>query len=151
MAASGHGHLHCGHHIEARSKHLSPTNLRNLVSMVRSIFRDAALDRLCAENPAARVTLPSYERPLIVPLTVEQIRALEDVIDPRCRATVTVQTGAGLRIGELLTLCVQDVDFLRKTIRVRYQFAQTDSKERTDPKTPRSKRVIPVPSSSSTP
>jgi hypothetical protein len=29
-----------------RSKHLSPTNLRNLVSMVRSIFRDAVLDRL---------------------------------------------------------------------------------------------------------
>jgi integrase len=128
-----------------RSKHLRPLNLRNLVSMVRSIFRDAVLDRLCSENPAARVKLPSYEKPLIVPLTVEQIEALEDAIDNRCRAMVTLQAGAGLRIGELLALRVSDVDFLRKTIRVQYQFAGTDSKERTAPKTPRSKRVVPVP------
>ena len=128
-----------------RSKHLSPVNLRNLVSMVRSIFRDAVLDRHCSENPAARVKLPSYEKPLIVPLTVEQIEALEDAIDDRCRAMVTLQAGAGLRIGELLGLRVEDVDFLRKTIRVQYQFAGTDSKVRTEPKTPRSKRVIPVP------
>jgi integrase len=100
-----------------RSKHLSPTNLRNLVSMVRSIFRDAVLDRLGAENPAARVTLPSFEKPLVVPLTVEQIEALEDAIDDRCRAMVIVQAGAGLRIGELLALRVEDVNFLRKTIR----------------------------------
>ena len=34
-----------------RSQHLSPINLRNLVSMVRSIFRDAVLDRLCSREP----------------------------------------------------------------------------------------------------
>jgi integrase len=128
-----------------RSKHLSPVNLRNLVSMVRSIFRDAVLDHRCAENPAARVKLPRYEKPLIVPLTVDQVEALEDAIDDRCRAMVTVQAWAGLRIGELVALRVEDVDFLRKTIRVQYQFAGTDSKVRTEPKTPRSKRVIPVP------
>ena len=66
-----------------RSKHLSPTNLRNLVSMVRSIFRDAVLDRLCSENPAARVKLPSFEKPLIVPLTVEQIAAALKEIDKK--------------------------------------------------------------------
>jgi integrase len=123
---------------------MSPTRLRNLVSMVRSIFRDAVLDRLCAENPAARVTLPSYEKPLIVPLTVDQIEALRDAIPDRCKAMVTVQAGSGLRIGELIALRVEDVDFLRRTIRVQYQFAP-NSKVRTEPKTPRSKRVIPVP------
>jgi integrase len=127
-----------------RSKHLSPTNLRNLVSMVRSIFRDAVLDRLCAENPAARITLPSYEKPLTIPLTAEQVDAIEDAIDDRCRAMVTVQAWSGVRIGELLALRVSDVDFLRKTIRVQYQFADTDSRVRTEPKTPRSNRVIPV-------
>jgi integrase len=113
--------------------------------MVRSIFRDAALDRLCAENPAVRVKLPTFEKPLIVPLTVEQVEALEDAIDDRCRAMVTVQAWSGLRIGELVALRVTDVDFLRKTIRVQYQFAGTDSKVRSEPKTPRSKRTIPVP------
>src|SRR4051812_5653399 len=128
-----------------RSQHLSPVNLRNLVSMVRSIFRDAALDRLCAENPAARVTLPSFERPLIVPLTAEQVAELEEAIEPRCKAMVTVQAWSGVRIGELVALRVSDIDFLRKAVRVQYQFADTDSKVRSEPKTPRSKRVIPVP------
>jgi integrase len=113
--------------------------------MVRGIFRDAALDHLCSENPAARVKIPSYERPLIVPLTVEDVEALEDAIDPRCRAMVTVQAWSGVRIGELAALRVEDVDFLRRTIMIRYQFAEIDSKVRTEPKTPRSRRVIPVP------
>ena len=80
-----------------------------------------------------------------MPLTVEQVEALEEAIDDRCRAMVTVQAWSGVRIGELLALCVEDVDFLRKTVKVRYQFADTDSKIRTDTKTPRSRRVIPVP------
>jgi integrase len=82
---------------------------------------------------------------LIVPLTVEQVEALEDAIYDRCRAMVAVQAWSGLRIGELVALRVEDVDFLRKTIRVQYQFAGTDAKVRSEPKTPRSKRTIPVP------
>jgi integrase len=58
---------------------------------------------------------------------------------------VTAQAGAGLRIGELLALRVDDIDFLRRTVRVELQFAGTDSRVRTEPKTPRSKRVNPVP------
>ena len=127
-----------------RSKVMSPIRIRNLVSMLRAIFRDAVLDRLCAENPAARVVIPSFEKPLVVPLTVAEIQALTDAIPERCKAMVIVQAGAGLRISELLALRVQDVDFLRRTIRVECQFAP-NSKIRVEPKTPRSKRVIPVP------
>lgn len=60
------------------------------------------------------------------------------------KAMVTVQAGTGTRLGELLALRVQDVDFLRRSVRVEYQFAPKTT-TRADPKTPRSRRVIPVP------
>jgi integrase len=50
-------------------------------------------------------------RERIVPLTVDQVRALADAMPPRNRAMVIAQAGLGLRLGELLALRVQDVDF----------------------------------------
>src|SRR5665811_2244853 len=50
--------------------------------------------------------------------------------------------GSGLRIGELLGLEVSDVDFLRRTIRVERQRAQ--SGELTPPKSKSSGRTVPV-------
>ncbi|WP_448622154.1 tyrosine-type recombinase/integrase [Geodermatophilus sp. URMC 65] len=58
---------------------------------------------------------------------------------------VLAQAGLGLRIGELLALRVQDVDFLRRTVRIEWQFTQGSKGERSEPKTPRSKRRIPLP------
>jgi integrase len=54
--------------------------------------------------------------------------------------------GLGLRIGELLALRVQDVDFLRRAVRIEWQFTQRSNGERSEPKTPRSKRAVPLPS-----
>jgi integrase len=58
---------------------------------------------------------------------------------------VLTQAGLGLRIGELLALRVQDVDFLRRTVRIEWQFTQGSKGERSEPKTPRSRRTIPLP------
>jgi integrase len=63
---------------------------------------------------------------------------------PRNRAMVIVQSGLGLRIGELLSLRVQDVDFLRRTARIEWQLAP-GSKVRSAPKTRRSTRTVPLP------
>src|SRR5215203_4554497 len=54
----------------------------------------------------------------------------------RCRAMVITQAGLGLR--------VQDVDFLRRTVRVEFQ-TTPDGKYRVPPKTPRSRRALPLP------
>ena len=52
----------------------------------------------------------------------------------------------GLRVGELLALTFKDIDFERKTIRVNKSFQKLKGKEYiTDPKTPKSKRVIAIP------
>jgi integrase len=127
-----------------RARALAPSTLRNLVSLLRSIYASAVLDRLVVSSPVVRVALPRHERARVVPLTVDQVQALADAMPARNRAMVVTQAGLGLRIGELLALRVQDVDFLRRTARVEYQIAP-GAKERSDPKTPRSRRTVPLP------
>src|SRR4051794_31624138 len=127
-----------------RAQVLAPSTLRNLVSLLRSIYASAVLDRLVASSPVVRVTLPRHERARVVPLTVTQVQALADAIPARNRAMVLTQAGLGLRIGELLALRVEDVDFLRRTVRIEWQFAP-GAKVRAAPKTPRSRRTLPLP------
>lgn len=127
-----------------RAAVLSPSTLRNLVSLLRSIYASAVLDRLVGSSPVVRITLPRHERERVVPLTVEQVRALADAMPDRNRAMVLVQAGLGLRIGELLALRAQDVDFLRRSARIEWQIAP-GAKVRSEPKTPRSRRTVPLP------
>jgi integrase len=127
-----------------RARVLAPSTLRNLVSLLRSIYASAVLDRLVASSPVVRVTLPRHERARVVPLTVGQVQALADAMPDRNRAMVLTQAGLGLRVGELLALRLEDVDFLRRTVRIEWQFAP-GAKTRSEPKTPRSRRTVPLP------
>jgi integrase len=127
-----------------RSRVLSPSTLRLVVSFLRSVFNAAMRDRLVTFNPCVGLTLPRAEYERIVPLTVEQVAALSSAVQPRCRAMIIAQTGLGLRIAELLALRVQDVDFLRRTARIEWQLTR-DGKDLVDPKTPRSRRTVPLP------
>jgi integrase len=77
-------------------------------------------------------------------LTVIEVQDLADAVPQRCRAMVITQAGLGLRVAELLALRVQDVYFLRRTVRVEFQ-TTPDGKYRVPPKTPRSRRVLPLP------
>jgi integrase len=127
-----------------RATVLGPATTRGLVGLLRSIYAAAVLDRLVASSPVIRISLPPVERPRIIPLTVEQVAALADAMPQRYRAMVITQAGLGLRIGELLALRVQDLDFLRRTVHVEWQFT-SGSKIRTEPQDPRSRRTIPAP------
>jgi integrase len=127
-----------------RAKLLGPATTRGLVGLLRSVYAAAVLDRLVPFSPVVRITLPRVERPRVVPLAVEQVVALADAMPDRYRAMIVTQAGLGLRIGELLALRVEDLDFLRRTVRVEWQFT-SGSKVRSEPKTPRSRRTIPAP------
>jgi integrase len=127
-----------------RAQVLAPSTLRSLLSLLRSIYSSAVLDRLVASSPVVRVSLPRHERPRVTPLSVTQVQALADAMPARYQAMVLTQAGLGLRIGELLALRVENVDFLRRTVRVEWQFPPK-AKVLSQPKTPRSKRVLPLP------
>jgi integrase len=115
-----------------------------VVGTLRSIFNAAARDRLVAHNPVLGLRLPRSERERIVPLTIAHVSALADAVPDRCRAMVVAQAGLGLRVGELLALRIQEVDFLHRTVRTEHQLSR-DGKELLPPKTPRSRRAVPLP------
>ncbi len=127
-----------------RARVLAPSTLRNLVSLLRSVYASAVLDRLCASSPVVRLTLPTARRERLVPLTVDQVRGLAAAMPARNRAMVITQAGLGLRIGELLGLRAQDVNFLGRTVRIECQIAPA-ARTRTDVKTPTSRRTLPLP------
>lgn len=127
-----------------RATVLAPSTLRKLVSVAGSIYNAAVLDRLVGASPMVGLTLPAASKERVVPLTVAQVRALAAATPERFRAMVFVQAGLGLRIGELLALRVQDIDFLRRTVRVEHQVAPK-TLELIPPKTPQSRRTLPLP------
>lgn len=126
------------------SRRLAPTTTRAVVDVMRAVYRAAVADRLVASSPFERVTLPRTERERVVPLAVPQVRALADEVPERHRALIVAQAGLGLRMGELLALRAVDVDFLGRTVRVAYQLDEK-TRERVEPKTPRSRRTMPLP------
>jgi integrase len=127
-----------------RAQVLAPTTLRNLVSLLRSVYASAVLDRLVATSPVVRLSLPPTHRQRIVPLTVEEVLKLAEAMPRRNRSMVIAQAGLGLRLGELLSLRVQDVDFMRRSVRIEWQLAP-GQKSRSAPKTRRSTRTVPLP------
>jgi integrase len=116
-----------------RSRVLAPTTVRQAVGLLRSVYGAAVLDRLVAASPVIRIQLPRYEKERIVPLSVEQVAALAEAMPERYRTMVLAQAGLGLRIGELLALRVQDVDFLRRTVRIEWQFTQLRGRRASEP------------------
>lgn len=131
------------------SKTLAPATVVLLVNMLKSMYAAAVLDRLVAASPVVRVALPRAERARIVPLSVVQVLALSDVAPGRNRAMVLTQAGLGLRLGELLAVRAQDVNFLGRSVRVEHQLADR-TRQRVDPKTPRSRRTVPLPAAVAT-
>jgi integrase len=131
--------------VTERAQVLPPGTLHFSSPFLRSVYSAAVQDRLVASSPVTRLSLPRSERERIVPLTVEQLRLLAEAMPARCRAMVIAQAGSGLRVAELLALRVQDVDFLRRNVRGEWQ-TSPDGKRRTVPKTPRSRRTVPLPS-----
>ena len=130
--------------VAERSQILAPSTLRLVAGVLRSILSSAVQDRLIASSPAARLSLPRSERERVVPLSTVQVQALADAMPERCRAMVIAQAGLGLRIGELMALRVTDINFLARTVRIDWQ-TSPDGKQRVAPKTPRSRRTLPLP------
>jgi len=128
---------------------LAPLTMKIHTGYLRSLFAAAMQEEppLRATNPVpslSRLPVVKAETERYVPLTVDQVRALAAEAWPRHAAMVLTQAGLGLRLGELLALRVQDVDFLHRKVQVADQL-QMPTLERVPPKTPRSRRTVPLP------
>lgn len=65
---------------------------------------------------------------------------------PSARAGFSLLYWTGMRIGELLALCLNDFDFEKKTVSISKSFQSVEGREViTEPKTKKSKRIVPLP------
>ncbi len=103
------------------SQSLAPGTVGQVLRQVRQILDAAVADGLLASNPATAVRAPTAPCRREVHLTDEDVAAVLAATPPSYRPLVIALTGLGLRIGEACGLRTEDVDFLRRTVRVRQQ------------------------------
>jgi integrase len=122
----------------------SPKTVQNIVRCLSSLFSHAVEDNLVAVNPALKPGkfLPKIsKRRKIDPLTREEVVLLLETAKrklPRYYPLFLCAARTGLRMGELLALQWQDVDWQGRFIEVRRNFTHW---QLTTPKSGESRRV----------
>ena len=94
---------------------LAPASIRRNISALRTWFRFLLTEGIIAGDPSERLETPTKWRTLPEVLTVPEMEALiaapsqDDPLYYRDRAMLELAYGAGLRVGEWITLGVRDL------------------------------------------
>ncbi len=103
---------------------LQKRSIARKLSAIKSFFRYLHRNGVIAQNPSTVVTAPKKDRKLPTVLSIEQARKLmelppEDTLEGvRDRAILELLYGCGVRLGELLNLLIENIDFSNDFIRV---------------------------------
>jgi integrase len=126
---------------------LSPKSIRNVLIFLGGIYAYAELHGLVTTNPVRRVEKPrSPERTEVRFLDEAELEALlrgvpGDALGGVERALYVTAAMTGLRMGELLGLRWEDIDWTARRVRVRQAFVRG---EFTTPKSARGSRSVPL-------
>lgn len=125
---------------------LDPQTKRHHRATLRRALAMAVRDGLLSRNVAALSTPPRMQKAERTYLTTAEARRLiAEGKDERLWPLWVLIVTTGLRVSEALGLAWSDVDLPNATITVRRQLARIDGQwTRTEPKTRRSKRTIPL-------
>jgi integrase/recombinase XerC len=104
-------------------KGLSGRSIRRELSAIRGLYRYLIREGLSESNPALGVTAPRSQTSLPKVLDVEQMEALlnfEPVtpLDKRDRAILELLYSSGLRLSELASLSLSDLDWSQSSVHV---------------------------------
>ncbi len=95
-----------------------------IISGIRAFFRFMVLNDTIDNDPSALLEMPKTGRKLPEVLSVEEINAILSVIDlsivtgRRNKAIIETMYGGGLRVSEIVNLCISDIFFVEGFIRV---------------------------------
>lgn len=117
---------------------LKPSTVYALHSRLAQIMADAVHDGLLHRSPCSRRTSPPMGKAKAYVASSAQIWALHDALEPEnLRPAILLGAFAGLRVGEVCGLRVEDVDFMRGSVTPRFQVdgepLKTDTSESTVP------------------
>ncbi|MGB6068176.1 MAG: tyrosine recombinase XerC [Desulfomonilaceae bacterium] len=107
--------------LAAQFGHIKKVSVGRKLAAVRTFFRFLVRERVVAANPAAGIRAPKREKPLPRGLSVDEVdRFFSRNPDMKCRdlAAFELLYSSGLRVGELTSLKVQDVDLNNGWVRV---------------------------------
>jgi integrase len=126
---------------------LSPRSVGIVHEVLRNALNTAVRWGLVARNVAASVSSPTYRRPEMRTLTVQQAGQLViSVRGTRFEALYVAALGLGLRQGEILGLTWADIDLDNGALRVQRSIQRIDGKlQFADLKTDRSRRSLRLP------
>ncbi|MEH6627595.1 MAG: tyrosine recombinase XerC [Motiliproteus sp.] len=108
---------------ERHRQGLSPTSLQRQLSSLRSFYRFLIREGRAANNPAVGISAPKAPKKLPKPMDVDQLQQLLEqpaltVLDCRDRAMIELFYSSGLRLAELISLNLHDIDFRDASLRV---------------------------------
>ena len=105
--------------LSLKEKELSPNTISNIVSVVKNSLNYAVKFGVIQRHYCSLITLPKCEEKIITPFSKEEQKILEKyILDKQIYKYygIIISLYSGLRIGELLALTWQDVDFERKML-----------------------------------
>ena len=128
---------------------LSPRMVHHIRAVLRTALNQAIRWGLLARNAAALVEPPRQVRREVVPLTASEAREVLVAADgDRLSALFRLALMLGLRQGEVLGLAWKDVDFDRRTLKVRRALQRIDGAlVLKETKTDKSRRTLTLPAS----
>ena len=104
---------------------LARSSQGRLLAALRSLFRFAEAEEIIAQNPAATIptpkapkTLPRHLRPGEIETLLEAPDARQDALGKRDKLILELLYAAGIRVGELVGLDLDDIDSDQRTLRV---------------------------------
>jgi integrase len=132
---------------------LHPNTARKVAGDVSQVFNAAVDDGILPRNPlrAKSVQLPKKVRTEAVPWTAAQVAAVAAELPEQLAALPYLGAAIGARQGELFALALEDVDWLRRSVRVERQVKFAGGRWYFDPvknekarDVPLSDRVLPL-------
>ena len=134
---------------DENGKPYSPVYLKTIHNQLSAIFNHAVRYYELKSNPAAKAGNMGKEksREMLFWTKPEYLQFSEAMMDkPLSYYAFEMLYWCGLRLGELLALTPEDFDFGKKTVSITKSFQRISGEDViTDPKTPKSNRVIQMP------
>lgn len=111
--------------LEQRS--YAPATIAKAYQILARCFRVAVTDGLLPRTPCREIKLPKNDRDEKRFLSPTEVETLAAAIQDRYRVVVLTGAYTGLRFGELAALRIDDLDTLRRTLRVDEQLSRQGS------------------------
>lgn len=102
----------------------APTSMARKVASLRTFFQYCLREGYAASNPAKEVASPKIPKRIPKFLTVDEVFALLEQpadgnpLGQRDRAVLELLYASGIRVGELVSLNLEDIDLPSRTVRV---------------------------------